>query len=139
MAKGQSNESSKGAGRLATLSRRERQCLDVLFQNGKATVTEVLNAIDNPPSYSAVRATLNVLVAKGHAQYKEDGPRYVYQPAISPDMARNAAVQHLVTTFFGGSPEEAMVALLEMSDAKVPRDTVEQLTRSIQAARKEGR
>ena len=125
--------------RLAKLSRRERQCLDILFKRGQATVAEVQEALSDPPGYSAVRATLNVLVDKGHAQHKEDGPRYVYLPAIPAGSARNAAVQHLVDTFFGGSAEEAVVALLEMSDTKVSRDAVERITRGIQNARKEGR
>ncbi len=125
--------------RLARLSRRERQCLDVLYQRGQATVAEVIDTLADPPSYSAVRATLNVLVEKGHAVHRQDGPRYVYLPAIPADTARDAAVRHLVTTFFGGSHEDAMVALLEMSDTKVPRETIEALTRRIQAARTEGR
>ena len=125
--------------RLAKLSRRERQCLDILFQRGQATVADVQEALSDPPSYSAVRATLNVLVDKGHAQHKQDGPRYLYLPDIPAGSARNAAVQHLIKTFFGGSAEEAVVALLEMSDTKVSRDAIERLTRSIQGARKEGR
>ena len=128
-----------GRGALPKLSRRERECLDVLCQRGGATVAEVMDKMADPPSYSAVRATLNVLVDKGHATHRQDGPRYVYAPAIPADSARNEAVQHLVTTFFGGSAEEAVVALLEMSDTKVPRDAIERLTRKIQVARKEGR
>jgi predicted transcriptional regulator len=125
--------------RLAKLSRRERECMDVLYQRGQATVAEVQEALLDPPGYSAVRATLNVLVDKGHAQHRQDGPRYVYLPAIPAGSARNAAVEHLVKTFFGGSAEEAAVALLEMSDTKIPRDAIERLARSIQSARKEGR
>src|SRR5687767_11613970 len=127
-------KTNAGVGqRLAKLSRRERQCLDVLFQRGQATVTEVMEALADPPGYSAVRATLNVLVDKGHAQVKEDGPRYVYLPAIPADSARTAAIQHVVTTFFGGSAEQAMVALLELSDTTVSRDALERLTRKIQS------
>lgn len=125
--------------KLAKLSRRERQCLDVLYQRGQATVAEVMEALTDPPSYSAVRATLNVLLEKGHATHRQDGPRYVYLPAIPADTARSAAVQHLVNTFFGGSTEQAMVALLEISDTKTSREAMERLARSIQAARKEGR
>ena len=124
---------------LERLSRRERQCLDILFRRGEATVSDVMESLADPPSYSAVRATLNVLVEKGHAQHRQDGPRYVYLPTISPDTARSAAVRHLVTTFFGGSAEDAVAALLEMSDTKVSRDTLDRLTRKVQAARKEGR
>jgi BlaI family transcriptional regulator, penicillinase repressor len=123
----------------AKLSRRERQCLDVLYQHRQGTVADVMQALSDAPSYSAVRATLNVLVQKGHAMHRQDGPRYVYLPAIPADTARTAAVRHLVTTFFNGSADEAVVALLEISDAKVPRDTIERLTRKIQTARKEGR
>jgi predicted transcriptional regulator len=123
----------------AKLSRRERECLDALYQRGQATVSEVIEALADPPSYSAVRATLNVLVEKGHAVHRQDGPRYVYLPAVPADAARNAAVSHLVTTFFGGSPEQAMVALLEMADTKLSRDELERLARRVQTARKEGR
>ena len=128
-----------GSQALAALSRRERQCLDVLYQRGQATVAEVMAALADPPSYSAVRATLNVLLEKGHATHKQDGPRYVYLPAVPADAARNAAVQHLVTTFFGGSTEEAVAALLDITDLKTSRDTLDRLTKKIQSARKEGR
>jgi predicted transcriptional regulator len=126
-------------GTAPKLSRRERECLDILYKRGEATVAEVQEAMSDPPSYSAVRATLNVLVDKNAAQHRQDGPRYVYLPAVSAGSARNAAVKHLVDTFFGGSAEEAAVALLAMSDAKVSRDAIDKITRSIQSARKEGR
>ena len=125
--------------RLAKLSRRERQILDILYQRGEGTVAEVVESLHDAPSYSAVRATLNVLVEKGHAVHRQDGPRYIYLPAIPADTAREAAVKHLVATFFGGSREEAMVALLEMSDTQLSRDDLDRLARKIQAARKEGR
>ena len=125
--------------RLAKLSRRERQCLDVLFQRGQATVAEVMEALPDAPSYSAVRATLNVLVEKEQAVIRQDGPRYLYLPAISASTARTAALKHLVNTFFGGSHEQAMVALLEMSDTKVAREDLDRLARRIHDARTEGR
>jgi len=125
--------------RLATLSRRERQIMDVLYQRGQATVNDVVDAITDAPSYSAVRATLNTLVAKGHAQFREEGRRYIYLPAIPADTARSAALRHLVSTFFAGSAEDAAVALLETADTQIPRDMVERLTRQIQKARTEGR
>ncbi len=126
-------------GSLPKLSRRERECLDILYRNGEATVAEVQQSMPDPPSYSAVRATLNVLVDKGAAEHRQDGPRYVYLPAIPAGSARNAAVKHLVDTFFGGSAEEAAVALLALSDAKVSREAIEKITKGIQNARKEGR
>src|SRR4051812_41420726 len=94
--------------RLPEVSRRERQCLDVLFARGQATVSEVRTRLDDPPSYSAVRATLNTLVEKGLAGTTQDGPRYVYMPTMTADTARTAAVRHLVSTFFGGSAEDAV-------------------------------
>jgi predicted transcriptional regulator len=121
------------------LSRRERECLDILYRRGEATVAEVQEAMAEAPSYSAVRATLNVLVDKGAAQHRQDGPRYVYLPAVPAGSARTEAVKHLVDTFFGGSAEEAAVALLAMSDAATSRDAIEKITRTIQHARKEGR
>lgn len=127
------------SARLSALSRRERQIMDVLYQRGQATVSEVVDALTDPPSYSAVRATLNTLVAKGQAQFREEGRRYVYLPAIPADAARSAALRHLVRTFFGGSTEDAAVALLQTVDTHMPRDVVERLTRQIQKARMEGR
>jgi predicted transcriptional regulator len=121
------------------LSRRERECLDILYRRGEATVAEVQESMAEAPSYSAVRATLNVLVDKGAAQHRQDGPRYVYLPAIPAGSARHAAVKHLVDTFFGGSAEEAAVALLAMSDARVSREALDRITSEIQSARKEGR
>jgi predicted transcriptional regulator len=129
----------KTTRKLAALSRREREIMDVLFQRGQASVAEVIEALADPPGYSAVRATLNVLVDKGHARHKQDGPRYVYLPAIPADSARTAAVQNLVRTFFGGSATEAAVALLEMADTQLPRATIERLAKAIEHARQEGR
>src|SRR3954468_8879176 len=131
--------SQTSRARLSNLSRRERQIMDVLYQRGQGTVSEVTEALTDAPSYSAVRATLNTLVAKGHAQFREDGRRYVYLPAITADAARTAALRHLVSTFFGGSTEDAAVALLQASDTQMPRDAVDRLTRQIQKARTEGR
>ena len=124
---------------LPTLSRRERECLEALFQRGEATVSEVMETLADPPSYSAVRATLNVLVDKGQATFRQEGPRYVYLPTIPAEKARSAAVRHLVNTFFNGNAEQAMAALLEISDARTPRETLERLARKVQTARKEGR
>lgn len=127
------------AGRMAQLSRREREIMDVLYQRGQATVAEVMEALSDPPSYSAVRATLNILVGKKQAIHRQEGPRYVYRPAISADTARAAAIRHVINTFFAGSAEDAAVALLQMSDTRLPNDVVARLTREVQKARKEGR
>lgn len=130
---------SRASTALAKLSRREREIMDVLFQRGQATVADVVDALADPPSYSAVRATLNILVAKKQAMHRQDGPRYVYTPVIPQDTARAAAIRHVINTFFGGSAEEAAVALLQMSDTRLPAEAVDKLTRAVEKARKEGR
>ena len=130
---------SRASTALAKLSRREREIMDVLFQKGQATVADVVDALADPPSYSAVRATLNILVAKKQAMHRQDGPRYVYTPVIPQDTARAAAIRHVINTFFGGSAEEAAVALLQMSDTRLPAEAVDKLTRAVEKARKEGR
>ena len=89
------------------LSRRERQIMDALYTLGEATVGEVMDRMPDPPSYSAVRATLRVLEEKGHAKHKQDGPRYLYLPTVSRDKAQSNALKHVVGTFFGGSVEQA--------------------------------
>ena len=121
------------------LSRRERQIMDVLYARGQATVAEVMEDMPDPPSYSAVRATLRILEDKGHAYHEQAGPRYVYRPSLEPERARKAALSHLVETFFDGSAEEAMVTLLSMSDAALPADELERIRGRIRDARRQGR
>lgn len=121
------------------LSRRERQIMDALFRLGPASVAEVMEAIADPPSYSAVRATLRVLEEKGHVVHEEDGPRYLYRPSVEPDAARTAALDHLVDTFFDGSAEQALVALLRTSDMDLTDAQVRRLSDEIRRARREGR
>lgn len=124
---------------LERLPRRERQIMDALYQLGKATVSEVMERLPDPPSYSAVRATLRVLEEKGLVRHRQDGPRYVYLAAVPRDAARRAALQHLVNTFFEGSSERALLALLQMSDTKLPDTDLERLAELIQQAQAEGR
>lgn len=121
------------------LSRRERQIMDVLYRVGEATVAEVMERMPDPPGYSAVRATLRVLEQKGHASHREDGPRYVYLPAVPREDAREDALRHVMTTFFDGSLEQTVTALLEMSDADLDPERVERLEALIRQAREEGR
>ena len=121
------------------LTRRERQIMDVLYRAGEATVAEVMEQIPDPPSYSAVRATMNVLEEKGHVRHKQDGPRYVYLPAVPRDRARRAALTHLLQTFFDGSPESAVVALLQMTDTTLTPTDFERLAAEVRKARQEGR
>jgi len=121
------------------LPRREHQIMDALYQLGKATVSEVMERLPDPPSYSAVRATLRVLEDKGLVRHRQDGPRYVYLAAVPRDAARRAALQHLVNTFFEGSSERALLALLQMSDTRLPDTDLERLAELIQQAQAEGR
>jgi predicted transcriptional regulator len=121
------------------LPRREREIMDALYQSGEATVNEVIERMPDPPSYSAVRATLRVLEDKGLVKHKADGPRYVYLPAIPTQKAGFAALKHLVHTFFDGSAEQALVALVQMSDANLTPAELERLSDRIGKAKKEGR
>src|ERR1044072_9014533 len=113
---------------LQGLSRRERQIMDVLYAMGAATVGEVLERIPDPPSYSAVRATLRTLEDKGHVLHQQDGLRYVYKPTVERESARPAALKHLVRTFFNGSAEQAAAALLGMQESRVDSDALARLT-----------
>jgi BlaI family penicillinase repressor len=122
-----------------TLSRREREVMDVLYRRGEATVAEVLEELDDPPTYSAVRSILRVLEEKEHVAHREDGPRYVYAPAVARDRARRAALDHLVETFFDGSAEDALAALLRRSELDLTEAQVKRLAREIRTAREEGR
>ena len=96
----------------ASLSRRERQIMDVLHRRGRATVGEVMAQLTGDPAYSTVRAQLRVLEEKGHVRHEEYQLRYVYSPAASRQSARRSALNHLLDTFFEGSPEKVVEALL---------------------------
>lgn len=122
-----------------SLSRREREVMDVLFRRGEATVSEVMEAMTAPPTYSAVRSILRVLEEKGHVSHREDGPRYVYAPAEAREKARRAAVDHLVETFFDGSAEQALAALLRRSDLDLSEGQVQRIAGAIRKAGEEGR
>ena len=120
------------------LSRRERQILDILYQRGQATAAEVQSALPEPPSYSAVRALLRILEEKGHVRHEQDGPRYVYLPTVPRDNAQRSAMRHLLQTFFDGSAEQAISALLDDSSAKLSSAELDRLARMIDTARKTG-
>ena len=120
------------------LSRRERQIMDTLYQLGEATAAEVLERLPDPPSYSAVRAMLRILEDKGHVRHHEDGPRYVFAPVVARDTARQSAVTHLLRTFFDGSVEQAMTALLDATDRKLSGAEVDRLAALIEQRKREG-
>lgn len=124
---------------LPPLARREREILDTLYAADGLTAAEVRERLQDPPSYSAVRALLRVLEAKGHVQHVEVGPRYVYSPRIPRSSARLAALRGLVETFFGGSPHDAVAALIEDSGPAMELEELDRLAAAIEAARKAGR
>lgn len=116
------------------LSRRERQIMDVLFKNGRASSAEIHAALPDPPSYSAVRATLRVLEEKGHIRHEMDGLRYVWKPRVARDQARRSALKHLVQTFFEGSVEQTVAALLDESAANLDERELARLRKLIDEA-----
>src|SRR5216110_1870727 len=101
------------------LSRREREIMDVIYRAGRASAAEVLDQLTDPPSYSAVRALLRVLEDKGHLRHEEDGPRYVFLPTVPRERARQSALRQLLHTFFDGSTEQAVAALLDLASARL--------------------
>lgn len=123
------------APRHLDVSRRERQILDVLFAHGRCTAAEVQSALPEAPSYSAVRALLRILEGKGLIRHEQDGPRYVYVTAIPRDTAKRSALKHLVRTFFDGSTEEAVAALLDTSATDLSSDQLDRLQALIDAQR----
>jgi len=121
------------------LSRRERQIMDVIYASGSATVRHVMDSIPDPPSYSAVRAMLRVLEEKGHVEHRYDGPRYVYVPTVPRAKASESAMKQMLRTFFDGSAERAVAALLDMSGADLSKAELDRLAALIEQARNEGR
>src|SRR4051794_9763850 len=121
------------------LSRRERQIMDVLYRRGPASAAEVLESLPEPPSYSAVRALLRVLEQKGHIRHEENEGRYVFMPTVPREKAKRSAIRHLVQTFFDGSPEEAVAALLDAASAKLSESELDRLQKLIDKARKGGK
>ena len=119
-----------------SLSRRERQIMDVVYRLSRATAAEVLDALPDAPSYSTIRALLRVLEEKGHLKHEQDGPRYVFLPTVARDKARRSALRQLVQTFFEGSTAQAVAALLGEPGANLSDDDLDRLSRLIDQARK---
>ena len=121
------------------LSRRERQIMDILFRQGQGTVSDVLAVMDDPPSYSAVRAMLRILEEKGHIRHEQDGPRYIYKPVVARERAKKSAMRHLLHTFFDGSHEQAVAALLDEASTSLSEEDLDRLSQLIDSRRsKEG-
>jgi predicted transcriptional regulator len=122
-----------------TLTKRERQIMDALYRLGRATASEILDAVPGAPSYSTVRTQLRVLEEKGHVRHEEEGLRYVYMPVVPRHAARRAALRHLVNTFFDGSHANLAAALLGRDAARLSDADLDRLTSLIKSARRTGR
>jgi BlaI family transcriptional regulator, penicillinase repressor len=121
------------------LSRRERQIMDIVYARGEAAAAEVRAALPDPPSYSAVRALLAILVDKGHLKHRSEQGRYIYAPTRRRALAGRSALRRVLDTFFEGSLEKAVAALLQGSDAKLSEQDLKRLGQLIQQAQREGR
>jgi predicted transcriptional regulator len=121
------------------LSRRERQIMDVLYRSGEASAVEVTEALPDPPSNSAVRALLRILERKGHIRHRSDNGRHIYAPTRPRREEARWALRRVLDTFYGGSPEKVVAALLNESDTKLSEEDLDRLETLIRKARKEGK
>lgn len=124
---------------LVGLSRRERQIMEILYQHGKASAADVRAAMEDAPSYSAVRAMLRVLEEKGHVRHQAEGLKYVFVPVVARDKAKRSAVKHLMDTFFHDSPEQVVAALLDVSSRRLTGAELDRMAEMIEKAKREGK
>ena len=124
--------------RLTTLSRRERLIMDILYRLGRATGADVMAALPGDPSYSTVRTQLRVLEKKGHVRHEEHGAKFIYLPAVPRRAARKSALRHLVDTFFDGSAEQVVAAVLGGEGARLSEEELDRIAELIEKAKKEG-
>ncbi len=117
------------------LSRRERQIMDILYRQGRASAAEVLAGLPDPPGYSAVRALLRILEEKGHVRHEGEGKRYVYLPMQPRQNAAQSALRQVLHTFFGGSIENAVATLLSDQDTQLSEEELARLADLIDQAR----
>jgi predicted transcriptional regulator len=122
-----------------TFSRRERAIMDALYKLGKATAAQIVEAIPDPPSNTAVRTLLTILEKKGHIRHRLDGPRFVYEPKVAREKMAQRAVKSVLSTFFDNSVEGVVTALLNQEDAKLSRAELDRLTTLIEQAKEQGR
>ena len=125
--------------RSSGFSRREREILDILYQRGKASASEVRDAMEDAPSNSAVRTLLRVLEEKGHVRRRAEGLKYVYLPVVAKEKAKRTAVKHLLETYFDGSSEQIVAALLDVSSRQLTREELDRMTEMIEKAKREGK
>jgi len=118
------------------LTRREREIMDILYRRGRATAGEVMQDLTGEPSYSTVRAQLRVLKEKGHVRYEEQGLRYVYLPIVPRHEVRQSALRHMVETFFEGSTQKVVAALLGSEGSRISREELDRIAELVEKARK---
>ena len=121
--------------RTHSLTKRERQIMDVLYRLGRATAAEIMDAVDWQPTYSTIRTQLRVLEAKGHVRHEEEGLRYIYMPTVRRSAARRSALKHLVETFFDGSSVKAVAALLGGEASRVTDEELDRIAELVDDAR----
>ena len=119
------------------LGRRERQLVETVQRMGEASVSQIREHLADPPSYSAVRTMLGVLVDKGWLKYRRDGKRYLYRPAASTETSRKVALRKMMSTFFDGSPGDAAAALIDMSAKDMKKEELDRLIKMINQAKRE--
>ena len=120
------------------LSRRERQIMDILYRRGRATTNDVMVELTGDPNYSTVRTQLRILEEKGHVSHETEGTRFVYTPTVPRHSVRQPALKHLMETFFGGSPEKVLAALIGNEGSRLPEEELDRLAQLIEKARKGG-
>jgi BlaI family transcriptional regulator, penicillinase repressor len=125
--------------KIDTFSRREREIMDALYKLGKATAAQIVAAIPDPPSNTAVRTLLTILEKKGHVRHRLDGVRYVYSPCVAREKMAQKAVKSVLSTFFDNSVEGVVAALLNQQDTKLSPAELDRLTALIEKAKEEGR
>jgi len=124
---------------LVGMSRRERQIMEILYRRGQASVSEVRAAMNDAPSYSAVRAMLRVLKDKGHVKHQAEGLKYMYRPVVNREKAKRSALKSLVDTFFNDRPDEVVAALLDVSSRRLTAEELDRMAAMIDQARREGK
>src|SRR5438270_3784434 len=124
---------------LAGLSRRERQIMDILYRRGKASASEVRELMEDAPGYWAVRAMLRVLEETSHVNHQAEGLKYAYVPTVAREKAKRSAVKHVLDTFFNGSPEQIVAALLDVTSTRLTREELDRMAAMIEKAKREGK
>ncbi|HEY2069022.1 MAG TPA: BlaI/MecI/CopY family transcriptional regulator [Rhizomicrobium sp.] len=127
------------SGKSDGFSRREREIMDVLYKLGRGSAAQILEQMDDPPTYTAIRTLLSILEKKGHVRHVTDGTRYIYEPKVAREQMGKRAIDSLLKTFFDNSVERAVTALITAADADISAEDLDRLSRLIEKAKREGR